>query len=379
MSASSSISWDSTAVENPFLLSLAPSDERLIPNHNITWDGWVVDDDPKLFNTQWIGCSYPISGSYGRAPRYLFYALILFAVLKRRESWIAGIALASAMTYSATAAIHAFALAVDRIQLVAQFRANNYQTVMVGGATTDGTWVDDSLDNWQQYGLWLPILPMVWDCDCEAILAIVGVAFLVLTPMQTWSSTFKKAEAKAVLLLWSLLLFVGLVCALVTEAYVFLVYFPQLRFCPLNSNDTLPFTNGGSGSTVITWNPYDIYQANRTITDYFTNSSTSIPTTCLYSCFTYVSSLRDQTDIVADLYGIDSGATNSLIWWLYLTIYLLVGSTGLSSLTIFAIQSSERLWKVSKSYSEFKGKWKAIMHFRPFLRLRTAKSFLAAF
>lgn len=377
MSEASSIYWYATRVQNPFLLSLSPKDEPIIPNHNITWGGWVISNST-LFNTQWIDCTYPISGSYGRGPRYLFYALILLAVLERRKTWISGVALASVMTYSATAAIHAFSLVVDRTQMVSQFRANDYETVMVGGSTMNGSLASSTPDNWQQVGLWLPVLPMVWDSDCDAVLAIVGVAFLVIAPMQTWSSTFRTSEAKAVLLLWSLLLFIGLIFSFINQAYVFLVSFPQLRFCPLNSNDTLPLTNGGSGGAVITWNPWDSYQANRTVTEYFTNSTVGLPSTCIYPCFSFTSSLRDTTDIIADSREINSGATNQLISWLYLVVYFLVSSASLSSLTVFAIQTFTRLWKISKTYQEFTDKWKMFMYSRPFFRIETARSLSAA-
>jgi hypothetical protein len=168
-------------------------------------------------------------------PRYIFYFLVLFSVLERRRSWLAGIALASVMTYSSTAAVHALALVVGRTRMISQSGPNNYERVMVGGSTTDGMWVSSTSDNWQQNGLWLPVVPMIWDNDIDAVLAIVGVSFLVITPMQVYSTTFQKSETKNILLLWSLLLLMGMACSLVMEAYFSTVRVPQLRFCPLTS------------------------------------------------------------------------------------------------------------------------------------------------
>ncbi|KFX86038.1 hypothetical protein O988_09795, partial [Pseudogymnoascus sp. VKM F-3808] len=53
-----------------------------------------------------VSCVYPISGVYGLLSRVLFYASLTFAVLGQRFEWLVIGALASAMTFSATAAIH---------------------------------------------------------------------------------------------------------------------------------------------------------------------------------------------------------------------------------------------------------------------------------
>lgn len=58
-----------------------------------------------------VDCIYPISGQYGFLPRLLYYCLLLFAVLNRKQVWLIAGALASALTYSGTAAIHAFVIA----------------------------------------------------------------------------------------------------------------------------------------------------------------------------------------------------------------------------------------------------------------------------
>jgi len=55
-------------------------------------------------------CTYPISGQYGFLNRLLFYLLMIFALVARRRTWLAAAALGTAMTYAASAAVHAFAL-----------------------------------------------------------------------------------------------------------------------------------------------------------------------------------------------------------------------------------------------------------------------------
>jgi hypothetical protein len=257
MNASGDTTWNSTYVQSSFIQSLLPGYEQIIPNHNITSDGWVLANST-LFNTQWIDCYYPISGGYGRAPRYTFYGLTFFALVWRKHEWLARVALASVMVYSSTAAIHALTLLVGRTQMTSQSGGpNNNEKVMVDGSTSNSNWVPPIGDNWEQNGLWLPIIPMVWDSDIDAVLVILGISFLILAPMQAHSTTFKESKAKHILLIWSLLLLMGIICALYTEVYHSVIGFPQLRFCPLASNDTLPTTNSGSGPAILIWNPDD--------------------------------------------------------------------------------------------------------------------------
>lgn len=55
-------------------------------------------------------CAWPVSGQYCLLNRVLFYVLLVFAVLMRRSPWLVAGALASALSYSGTAAIHAMGL-----------------------------------------------------------------------------------------------------------------------------------------------------------------------------------------------------------------------------------------------------------------------------
>jgi len=58
-----------------------------------------------------VECVYPMSGQYGRAPRVLYYVLILFVIGFRRQDWLAAGAAAFCLTYGGSAAIHALLLA----------------------------------------------------------------------------------------------------------------------------------------------------------------------------------------------------------------------------------------------------------------------------
>ena len=64
---------------------------------------------PDIFSYR-ASCTYPISGQYGFLNRLLFYLLMIFALVARRRTWLAAAALGTAMTYAASAAVHAFAL-----------------------------------------------------------------------------------------------------------------------------------------------------------------------------------------------------------------------------------------------------------------------------
>lgn len=316
-----------------FIYSFFPSQERLIPYNNFTSDGWITTNS-LLFKAQWIDCSYPISGGYGRGPRYSYYFLVFITVVARRQAWIIGVALASVMTFSGVAAIHAVLLAALRTELVPQYMLENCEFILASGRSSNGTWVDSTKD-WREFGLWLPVLPMAWDGDGDAVLAVVGIACLIVTPMQTWSQTFKKSEGKAVLFLWSLLLLVGMICALINEAFITLWTFPQLRFCPLQQNDTLPMTNGIAQSVGGVWNRENEYHWNETVMDYFANSTSRLSNLCIYPCFQTPIQwpLRDSTEIVADVGA--NAISSTTAYYVIFAIYIIIISSGLSSLTIF--------------------------------------------
>jgi hypothetical protein len=90
------------------------------------------------------------------------------------------------------------------------------------------------------------IVPIVGEDDIDAVLAIVGTASLLLLPMQIWSKTLENSRGKLILVLWGILLLVGTSSALVTDIYIWLGIFPQLRCCPMKNADQLPMMNDGN-------------------------------------------------------------------------------------------------------------------------------------
>ncbi|KAM3528808.1 hypothetical protein NHJ13051_002209, partial [Beauveria bassiana] len=186
-------------VTNRFLLSLFPENVKLFPPYNTDEDGWIVGSDAQGqnadFDTQLVQCAYSPSGSYGPTPRYAFDALLVVTIVWRRVGWAAKVALGAVMVYSATTAIHAVILASihTRLMLGIDPEAKDYEIVRVG----------DSL--------------------FPAKHSLVGLAFLVLLPMQIWSLTLRESlresSVKLLLSLWVVFLFAGALCALVAEAY----------------------------------------------------------------------------------------------------------------------------------------------------------------
>ena len=115
-------------------------------------------------------CVYPISSQYAFLPRLLFYAFTAFGVIYRHQEWLVAGALASALTYSGSAAVHAV--------LLAGFRH------------------ESALD--------LDVIP------CNAVLA---TSVLIVVPLLRYSQTWRLNNANLVILLWSFLVTVGMVCA----------------------------------------------------------------------------------------------------------------------------------------------------------------------
>jgi hypothetical protein len=276
-------------------------------NFNTTNQGWITRTDQSLhnqfFRTQWVVCTYPTSGSYCRTPRFIFYALALLSLLALRKSWGITVGVATVMIYSSTAAIHAMVAAVAALtQLTTRLSAiqENYEVLLVDGPSQTGR-----LEHGSPGGpMWLPVLPMVYEPVADAILAIVRAAFLCFLPMQVRSTTLKKAkpEQKAIVIAWSILLWVGLVSALAIDIFVTIWFFPQLRFCPKDDADPIPTSSYGPPAGVDSWDGKDWYRWNRTIRDHFifNNSTALFLNNCIYPCSEFSWPLRDPTDIIMD-------------------------------------------------------------------------------
>jgi hypothetical protein len=293
------------------LFAFFPASERIIPPFN-TSDYWVVANNTN-FSTQLIDCGYSISGAYSRAPRWIYYILTILAVVIRRHEWIEGAVMTYVMMYSSVASVHALALVCIRYQLF----ASGPEFVTVDLSTN----------------LKLPVWPSAWDNDCDGVLSAVGASFLILAPMQTYSSIFKHASAdiKALLFMWGLLLLVGMIAALVNEEYIGVWSFPQLRFCPPGYNDTLPFASTGPSMLNGSW--------NQTVWGTIRNLSTiTYSTSCLYPCFNTAWSLKDSGELLA-ISRYKTDPTNTMAAWIVnIIVYILITTSGLCTLTVFFMQ-----------------------------------------
>src|SRR5215469_4303275 len=80
-------------------------------------DGLVLSNNTH-FDTYFVECGYPLSGSYNYATRFLYYGLAALAIITWRKPWIVTTLMASVMSYSAVAAVHAVVLVSFRNRLV---------------------------------------------------------------------------------------------------------------------------------------------------------------------------------------------------------------------------------------------------------------------
>ncbi|KAM0739827.1 hypothetical protein ACQRIT_005011 [Beauveria bassiana] len=339
-------------VTNRFLLSLFPENVKLFPPYNTDEDGWIVGSDAQGqnadFDTQLVQYAYSPSGSYGPTPRYAFYALLVVTIVWRRVGWAAKVALGAVMVYSATTAIHAVILASIRTRLMLAIdpEAKNYELVRVQGLSITGQAL--SYDETAAAGddsLWMAVLPMAWDSDVDPVLTVVGLAFLVLLPMQIWSLTLRESlresSVKLLLSLWGVFLFAGALCALVAEAYVQLWAFPQLRFCPRGFHDALPLMNDGSQTVGGTWDGQDRYHWNRTVLAHFVNKTDTRPlgNMCIYPCFDTAWPLRDATEIQVLPRHFGFFTEGNSFWSALVAMYFLFGATSVANLSIAVIMS----------------------------------------
>ncbi|KAL4914545.1 hypothetical protein BDW62DRAFT_138927 [Aspergillus aurantiobrunneus] len=120
-------------------------------------------------------CVYPLSGVYAPLQRILFYILLSFGVIGRRQRWLVAGALASAMTYCGAAAIHSFFL-------IAQARS-----------------------------------PVV-DLDVYGVFAATSTGIMLTAPLLAWSKTLQtvEREIRSLITLWALLILVGAILSVAT-------------------------------------------------------------------------------------------------------------------------------------------------------------------
>jgi hypothetical protein len=256
-----------------------------------------------------VECVYPMSGQYGRAPRALYYALLLFVVVFRRQNWLTAGAAAYCLTFGGSAAIHALILAPIL----------SLGTTSVPAGTVQ-------LPDFTK----IIVHALATDLDSDATLAIVGTGFLIVIPMAIWSAQFRHSGAVPILVLWILLMFVGMVCC-ITNLYAIngspTGPLRQYRFCSLDYNDTLPYSANPLNVINNSWND--------TVWSYFNNGDASIPS-CIYPCLSATELLRQPGDAkVVSFVDIHPGSP--LYWGIDVVSAIIYGCVPLSMLFSFAI------------------------------------------
>ena len=344
---------------HPLLRSLYPSDLLIVPpNVHLDPQGWIINENANtttnpFFRTQWIQCSYEISGGYGPTPRYIYYFLALLSVVSRRQSWVINAALGSVMIYSSTASVHALVLAGMRTLLAPQEMRSHYEVALAQGTSPTGDFNPE-----QQHDddpVWMPILPMAWDNDTDPALAVVATAFFLLLPMQIWSATLRRASSrrKKIIFAWAVLLFAGLIAALIATAYVFFHAFPQVRFCPPEGEhvaiESLPLMSHGvplDSAKFPAWDGRDRYRWNRTVTDYFVDKDPAAArpapgTECFYPCFETWWPLRERDEIYVVEFSFGEAIENNLGHAVLLATYVVVAIFTAASLTVVCLANMD--------------------------------------
>ena len=210
------------------------------PSGNLNWttpraDLGILTYDPSKTNMWAIGktvdllfqpstfsyqqdCIYAISGQYGFLPRLIYYLLLIFSLILRRHLWLSTAALGAAMTYAATASVHAFILLL-------RYR---YRTPTLS-----------NLD-------WIQMPPKeLGDIDLQAIFPILVAGSIMLTPILNFSTTIRKHEAHSVVVIWGVLVFCALVptFVLVIKGVIPSVILSQLSTCTLDVTKGCTFEN----------------------------------------------------------------------------------------------------------------------------------------
>lgn len=217
-----------------------------------------------------IQCVYPISGSYGVAPRVLYYFLVFaVATCQRYPRLVAG-ASAYCISYAGATAVHAVVLAA--------ISGSSTSSLADGHALPDAT-----------TSVW--VAGRVLDHDVDATFVVVGVGYLSSLIFAVSTASFQDMAPKPVIVLWALLMLVGMAACMVnfysineSETGPFL----QARFCPPGANDTLPLSGIPMPHLGDTW--------NQTIWSFF-NTPGQAATRCFYPCLASSEILRDQPEI----------------------------------------------------------------------------------
>jgi hypothetical protein len=274
------------------------------------------------FESHPVNCLYSVSGQYGHAQRILYYVLLLVGTfIAPWQEWLAAAALGVAMAYGGTAAIHAFIIVCARAR----------------GSFGTAESVSVSVEGFEYTVL---VWPVVWDLDAGATYAVVGVGFLAVIPMLVWSDTLRRSEARPILHLWTALMTVGIICALISNQLVHSMWvkdIPQWIFC---DSDAQNITQSmcqeiSSADQAGTW--------NETIWSSLHTGVSLQPSTCVCPCLSTTYLLRDRDDIrisPAPDFGTDSyldytEGTRQYNPVIQILLLVLIPSTTIYNLIIF--------------------------------------------
>jgi hypothetical protein len=290
-----------------------------------------------------IACVYPISGQYNNIPRWLYYILLISVIILRRQEWLAVGAAATCLTYGGGAAVHALILASARLSSSSQIPNGFVQ-----------------LPSGQEY--WINAASL--DLDTDGTLAVVGVGFLITLPMALWSSEFRRSDAKPILVLWTILMFIGMICCLVNLFDVDATPdgpYRQYRFCPASVNDSLSVAGGGLAFSEGDW--------NTTIWKHFSKDGAAY-LGCVYPCFGTQHILRSQNEMIAITFP-ELLPSNPQYWGVCLIaafVYGFVPVTMLLCLAVLILNLGG--FTASSSETGEKSKFLAIWHLETQLKIR---------
>lgn len=312
----------------------------MFSNINATSDG-LLDVGPAPFRVEPIQCLYATSGVCAPALRLAFHLLCLLSLRFRRRYWISGVCMGIVMSYSSIAAIHAIILALRRKTQI----TGNIEMITI---STRGD-------------IKIPVWPMSWDEDCDAVLAITGTAFLIIAPMAIWSDTVQQIlqrkpqphtnsrnerKKRIVLISWFILLLAGLISAWVNEIFVDVYCAEQFRFC--SAGGELPDVSSSSSLNLLGRQSPD-KGFNDTIWEIFSIPSISqgqLPT-CVYPCFSAPGHRQD-----GDIRAIASKGTWPAIsdysnagagWALMITSIVLIAISFAAIVAVYTLERAGRL------------------------------------
>ena len=242
-----------------------------------------------LFTAQRATCAYPISETYGSSPRYLYYALLLASVLSRWQGWLTHVVLGAAAAYAGSAAIHTFILVAGIHKLP---NAESVSIPFIKAPTN----LSASLPSLVTGRETISIQPATLELDADAVLAIVVTGYLIFLPMQCWSRVAHSGRARyLVLLMWSMLMLAGTVCAL--------VYWPILNASPEQFMFCIPGFPSNEAVNNDGWIPELMKSSwNETIWNIFSNRTVweSLNDNCFYPCFNTTQVLRKPSSLNAE-------------------------------------------------------------------------------